>query len=87
MAEKKTTAKDKDAETPKEAVKAADPPEEAESFSVERLINEAGAFLNQPSHVVAGALHGVDRKNLTLDEAEAAVDAWLKQPDSTSKEA
>lgn len=87
MAERKSTTKPSD-ETPKEAVKAADPPEDAEAFPVERLISEAGAFLNQPPYVVAGALHGVDRKNLTLDEAQAAVDAWLQQPDSTqTKEA
>lgn len=77
MAESKQ--KKAEPETPKEAVAEVDPPEEAESFPVERLISESG-FLKQPSHVVAGALSGVPRKTLTIEEAQAAVDAWLKSP-------
>ena len=78
MAESKK--KQTEPETPKEAVADVEPPADANTYPVERLISDAGAFLKQPSHVVAGALAGVNRKNLTLEEAEAAVDAWLKQP-------
>ena len=66
--------------TPKEAVKEAEPASDSEEIPVERLISEGGAFLGQEPHVVAGALAGVNRKKLTVEEAQAAVDAWLKQP-------
>lgn len=80
MAESKSKAKADEPETPKEAVKETDPAPEAESIPVERLIADGGAFLGHESHIVAGALAEVPRKNLTIEEAEAAVDAWLKQP-------
>jgi hypothetical protein len=78
------TTKQKAADEPtpeqaaKEAVKETEPPEDAESIPVERLIHEP--FTSYPSHVVAGALHGVNRQNLTVEEAEAAVKAWLQTP-------
>jgi hypothetical protein len=79
MAEAKKQ-KAEEPETPKEAVKATEPAEDAIEFSVERLISEGGQLIGHEPHVVAGALNSVNRKNLTLEEAEAAVDAWLKKP-------
>jgi hypothetical protein len=76
--QQKKQQKANEPETPKEAVKEVDPPEDALEFPVERLIAEGGQFLGHESHVVAGALSGVSRKNLTLEEAEAAVKTWLK---------
>lgn len=78
-AKSKTKAED-DVETPAEAVKATEPAEDALTFSVDRLISDGGDLIGHESHVVAGALSGVNRKQMTLEEAEAAVDAWLKTP-------
>ena len=64
----------------REAVKEADPADDTPKFSVERLQAQAGDFFGQPPHVVAGALSSVNRKELTIEEAEAAVKAWLKSP-------
>lgn len=54
--------------------------EGAEAFPVERLISEGKDLLGHDGFIVAGALHGISKKNLTLDEAKAAVDAWLAAP-------
>jgi hypothetical protein len=64
----------------KEAVKATDPPKEAESFSVEdRLMPEAQDFFpNRSRTSVQGALLATGRKNLTLEEAASAVDKFEK---------
>ena len=82
MAERKQ--KDEEAPAPdkaaREAVKQAEPEESAPTFTVERLVAESADFLGHPAHVVAGALDSVGRKELTLDEAKAAVTAWLKSP-------
>lgn len=80
MAEAKKSAKATEPETPKEAVQAAEPAEDALEFPVERLISEGGPLLGHEPHVVAGALSGVNRKNLTIEEGKAAVSAWLKKP-------
>lgn len=70
----------------REAAKAADPPEDAETFDHEWLIS-AGPGLGFKPEEVAGALSGVSKKNLTIDEAKAAVKAWLKAPVKTETEA
>lgn len=49
------------------------------AYSHERLIGEAEDFLGQPSHVVAGALHGVEDAYLTVQEAESLVDDFLNR--------
>ena len=64
----------------REAVKDADPADAAPTFTVERLQAQSGDFFGEPSHVVAGALSGVNRKELTIEEAKAAIKAWLKSP-------
>lgn len=66
--------------TPKEAVAAVAETQapEVDTFSQERLIEEADAFkLGAPSWVVAGALSTVKKKNLTVAEAQAAIKAFL----------
>ena len=64
-----------------EAVREADPAPDAVEFPVERLTGEeAYALTGFEPHVLAGALAGVTRKNLTIDEAKAAVKAWLSTP-------
>lgn len=49
------------------------------TFPRERLIDEAHARFAQPSHVVAGAIAGISKKNLTEAEVNAAVEAFLVQ--------
>lgn len=49
----------------------------ATAYSHDRLIAESQDFLGQPSHVVAGALHGVDQAYLNLKEAERLVGNFL----------
>jgi hypothetical protein len=81
VAEDKNKAEQVDpARAAREAAKAVDPAPDAEAFPVARLIEEAPAFLDQPSYVAAGALSAVTKKNLTLDEAKAAIEEWLKTP-------
>lgn len=62
------------ADAAKEAADKDDP-----TFSRERLIDEARARFDQPSHVVAGAIAGINKKNLTEAEVSAAVKAFLVQ--------
>jgi hypothetical protein len=50
---------------------------------VERLIDEAEAFLDCPRYVAAGALSGVSTKNLTPGQGKAAVEAFLGAQVST----
>lgn len=71
-----TRAKPTDDETPAQAAKAAKKPEDT-TYSRDRLIGEADAFLGQPPHVVAGAIASIHKQNLTLAEVEAAVQAFL----------
>lgn len=92
MAENKSKSQEKpqeqadpdreDSLTPEQAARKAvrDTESDGDTFPVERLISEGHRFLGHPSHVVSGALHGINRKTLTLDEARAAVDAWLAAP-------
>lgn len=61
-----------------EAAKDVEPDEEAEEFPVERLVQESQDFLGVPRHVAAGALSGVNKQNLTVEEADAAVKTFLK---------
>lgn len=81
MAENKNKTQSKQPEPEqvvREAVREAE--SDGDRFPVDRLISEGENFLGHPSHVVAGALHAVNRKELTLDEAREAVDAWLSTP-------
>lgn len=69
----------------KEAVKETEPKESAVDFPVERLLAESDVILGEPGHVVAGALAAVARKTLTVEEAKAAIKAWLKSPEKTEE--
>lgn len=51
-----------------------------ETFPVERLIEESGAFFGEPSHVAAGAFSLESRKTLTLTQAERSIKDFLKRP-------
>lgn len=64
-----------------DAVKETEPASDARTYEVERLVGrDAYALTGYEGHVVAGALSGVNRKNLTVEEAKAAVAAWLSAP-------
>lgn len=63
------------------AVREADPADDSPVYPVERLTGpDAYALTGHEGHIVAGALSSVSKKNLTIDEAKAAVKAWLKAP-------
>lgn len=62
----------------RDAVSDTETDENADQIPVERLVDESQGFLGVPSHVAAGAFSGVNRKSLTLDEAESAVSTWQK---------
>lgn len=55
-----------------------DSKDEAPTFSHERLIQRAARTIGYPAHVVAGALAGVEKENLTIEEARAACEQWVK---------
>lgn len=81
MADDETTRAPKDdAPGPTEAAKAAAKSaasKEDTSYPRERLIDEAYARFQQPAHVVAGAIAGINKKTLTEAEVKAAVEAFL----------
>jgi hypothetical protein len=54
----------------------------ASTYSRERLMGESVDFFGEPSHVVAGALAGLDarKQNFTLDEASDAIRAFHQRP-------
>lgn len=52
---------------------------EERTYSLDRLQREADAFLGVPSHVAAGAFYGVDKEELTVDEAKALVAEFGKR--------
>lgn len=62
----------------REAAKEADPPKDAETYSVEWLIDSPA--VGYAPHEIAGALSAVSKKNLTIEETQAAVKAWLSAP-------
>jgi hypothetical protein len=66
----------------REAVKETEPVEEAETYSIEWLVGAAPSYGQKPEDV-AGALSAQSRKNLTIEEAEAATKAWLEAPVKT----
>lgn len=53
---------------------------EAPTYHVDRLIPEAWDRFGVEPHVAAGAFSTLRKQNLTLDEGEAAIKRWLKQP-------
>lgn len=59
---------------------AKDDSEGAEAIPVGRLVTEAQDFLGVEPHVVAGALHGQRKSELTVDECRALVEKWLSTP-------
>lgn len=65
------------------AAKEADPPEDAEAFPLERLIQDSDDLLGAPRHVVAGAVSKVRKKELTVEEGKKAVSAYLKAKEDT----
>lgn len=49
------------------------------TFPRERLLgSDAYALTGYEGHVIAGALHGIQKKNLTISEVKAACAAWLE---------
>ena len=54
--------------------------EDTPTYPVDLLTN--GGITDYPPHVMAGALSGLpgNRKNLSIDEANAAAKAWLDSP-------
>jgi hypothetical protein len=82
--------RERDARKQARAVARADDPDaepgEGE-FSRERLLSDDSyALLGHPPYVVAGALDaaGISKKNLTIDEARAAVEEYLAREVSAS---
>lgn len=67
------------AQAAREAAKAADPDPGAETYTREWLMAAAGA-VGYPPHVIAGALSGIQKKNLTIEETQDACKAWLVTP-------
>lgn len=59
----------------REAQRAVDPPEDAEKFDHEWLINAPAVGF--PPHEIAGALSAISKHKLTIEETRAAVEAWL----------
>lgn len=47
-------------------------------FTHERLIQRAARTVGYPSHVIAGALAGTDKEQLTIEETRALCEAWVK---------
>ena len=58
------------------AVKATEPKEDEPTFQVDYAITNAFALVGEPTHVVASALAGVAKKNVTVSEIKAAVKKW-----------
>jgi hypothetical protein len=58
--------------------------EPANKIPVARLQAESQERLGYPSYVVAGALHGSTKKELTIDEAKSLVTKWLQKPVATA---
>lgn len=56
---------------------------EAPTYTVERLVTDSEGFLGVASHVAVGALYG-HTKDLTVEQAKAKVEAWLKRPEDKS---
>lgn len=50
------------------------------AYAMDRLISEGEGLLGYEPHVVAGAMHGVDKEYLTVDQAKARVERWLDSP-------
>ncbi len=72
------------AASPEQVVRAAvadtEPKSDSEELPVEQLIEFGPQYTGYDAHAVAGALAGVTRKKLTVEEAKAAVRAWLNSP-------
>lgn len=82
MAARNETQQEDAPKAAREAVKAADVPEDAEAYPVEWLI-EAHAYIGFKPEEIAGALSTQSKKNLTIEETRAAVQAWLDAPVKT----
>jgi hypothetical protein len=68
--------------------KSSQPAKEApKTVPVARLMAESDAYLGYPDHVVAGALSGVNKKDMSIDEAKSLVNKWLQKPVATAEEA
>ena len=69
-------------ETKTETKAKGDKEPEEPTYHIDRLLAESHEFLDQPAHVVAGALAAKDarKQNFTLSEAQKAIDAWLRKP-------
>lgn len=55
-------------------------------YTPEELLSDARAIVGYPTHVLAGALHDDDRKELTADSARSLCEKWLKKPVETEDE-
>lgn len=61
---------------------------EAPTYHVDRLIAESTDFFGVESHVLEGALalKGGTKKNLTREEAQDAIDAYLGHEETSGEE-
>lgn len=90
----KTTAassdpKPKSESTEKSTAKASDDAKSSEEtpvFSHEDLIRRAYRTVGHSPTVIGGALAGVQKKNLTIEEAREACEKFLRHKDSTIKD-
>lgn len=86
MAEKRRAAEKDDeeqvepAKAAAEAVKETDPPDDSDKFPVERFTTDMAPLVGYAPHEIAGALDGVSRKTLTVEEVQAATKKWLASP-------
>lgn len=78
------TAKNKVTKTEPDADKPVAEANPEPTYHVDRLLADSEDFFGQPSHVVAGALHGEgNKKNFTLTEVNAAIQSWLSKEVTT----
>lgn len=78
-AEEKKAAEAKAAEDAKAAAK--EPEEELPTFTHDSLIQRAHETVGYAPHVIAGALSKVQKKNLTIEEAQEACRKFLGEDD------
>jgi hypothetical protein len=78
--EPEQTAETSEAEGEQKAQEGGDP-----TYTVERLIGESEAILDQPAHVVAGALYESEpSEEMSVSAAEQKVEEFLAHESSTS---
>ena len=76
-AQKAPDAADEPTEAPAAVAEAPEPEPSPVRIPVERLMCDSDAFTGYPAHILAGALCGDPRTELTPDKARVACEAWL----------